>query len=74
MTRYDKGTVNEDGMSMMTQVVFQEEAGPNIQEEQVSKIRDVNRDKATKSAKPMKSAQNSPQKVSLKSNFNNKLS
>ena len=61
-------------MSMMTQVVFEEEAGPDIQEEQVSKIRDVTRDKATKSAKPALSAQASPKKVQLKSNFNGKTS
>ena len=59
---------------MMTQVVFQEEAGPDIQEEQVSKTRDVTRDKATKSAKPAMSAQASPKKVQLKSNFNGKTS
>ena len=59
---------------MMTQVVFEEEAGPGIQEEQVSKTRDVTRDKATKSAKPAMSAQASPKKVQLKSNFNGKTS
>ena len=40
-----------DGLSM-TQVVFQEEAGPDIQEEHVAKTREVNRDKATKSGRP----------------------
>jgi len=44
---------NDDGMSMMTQVVYQEESGPNMQEEQMTKTRDVGRDKATKSAKPV---------------------
>ena len=58
---------------MMTQVVFEQEAGPNIIEEQeITKVREVGRDKATKSAKPMPGVQSSPKKVVPKTNLNGK--
>ena len=57
----------DGSMSMMTQVVFEEEAGPDVEVEQITKSRSTAVLRATNSAKPA-TMSSTPQKK-LKSSF-----